>query len=63
MGKKKYGNFIKGSIKKQEIEIENKEAEKTHTNSSFFVDEKGHVTLESISSNREWFYEKNYGRY
>ncbi len=59
MGKKRYGGFIKFSIPKQDLEIENEEKqEEVKSNESSFIDESGHVTLESISNNREWFYGK-----
>lgn len=58
MGKKIRGSFIK-SLSATKIIIEAKEIkEKIKINASSFLDEKGHVTLESISNNREWFYEK-----
>ena len=55
MGKKKYADFIKFSLPKENVEIK-KEERKENKNS--FIDEKGHVTLDSISNNREWFYDK-----
>lgn len=58
MGKKIHGSFIK-SLSATKIIIEAKEIkEKIKINASSFLDEKGHVTLESISNNREWFYGK-----
>ena len=58
MGKKIRGSFIK-SLSATKIIIEAKEIkEKIKINASSFLDEKGHVTLESISNNREWFYGK-----
>ena len=56
MDKKKYADFIKFSLSKENLKIK-KEERKENKNS--FIDGKGYVTLESISNNREWFYGKS----
>ncbi len=53
--------------KQDEIEIEDKQDEKENeekqdqkeNNSTLFLDKTGHITFESISENREWFYGKS----
>ena len=56
MGKKIRGSFIKSSSSTIII-FEIKEIKEIiKIKASSFIDENGHVTLESISNNREWFY-------
>lgn len=58
MGKKIRGSFIKSSSSTIII-FEIKEIKEIiKIKASSFIDENGHVTLESISNNREWFYGK-----